>query len=1078
MRKLYILIFALSLFTGTAFGQMVKGHVYDAETHEPLPGVNITYKKINGDTNGTISDADGAYEIALPDGGIDLLFSYIGYENEQLPLILRKGDTKTKDVYMNIKTNLLGDVVVSAGRFEQKLSDVTVSMDLLKAGDIAKQAPTDLSSTLNTMPGVDINDKQPSIRGGNGWTYGVGSRSLVLVDGMSALSSGNGVINWNIVPLENIEQVEVMKGASSVLYGSSALNGVINIRTKRPGLTPTTSARAYVGVYDHPVHDEYEGADVSHARRIGNFDVSGGLNLFSDDGYRDQGYNRRLRLGGNMTYHHPMKEGKLLNYGFNFNYLADKYADFFIWRSPVEVYQPSSIANMGRKGNTFYIDPFFNFTNPTNNTSVDGMSALSSGNGVINWNIVPLENIEQVEVMKGASSVLYGSSALNGVINIRTKRPGLTPTTSARAYVGVYDHPVHDEYEGADVSHARRIGNFDVSGGLNLFSDDGYRDQGYNRRLRLGGNMTYHHPMKEGKLLNYGFNFNYLADKYADFFIWRSPVEVYQPSSIANMGRKGNTFYIDPFFNFTNPTNNTSHKIKTRFYYRGDNIIDGSSSHKSLDDILGNMGSDAVTVNAYIDNIKNGDYSPFFPLIQPILQGDLNGIVDGAVNILNGVFPTATTADYCDLISWVMNNNKENVPKGTDKNYTYYVDYQFNKKWDSGSQITAGATYEHMKSVSKTTGTHDSDNAALFVQYDQRFFDRLSVSAGMRAEYYRVDGYLREADTKLFGTKIPVKPIFRAGLNYQLADYSFIRASFGQGYRYPSLTEKYARKDIGGVGVYPNKEVNAEKGVNAELGFKQGYKFGNLTGFFDLAGFYTQYTDMIEFRFGIFNNTTFQYINGVRDLLSMITQGQMPGFGAQFYNVSKARIYGAEVSTNGVYTFNPNTTLSYNLGYVFIEPEDADYKKKNEEEATYDDPMQMKEKSNTSKYLKYRQKHTVKAILDFQWKRLTLGTNIVWKSKTLAVDYLMVDERAKEQPEIMDYVRDILFGNVNGQTLHSYWAKNNTPYCVVDLRAGVKIMKGLSFQFMVNNLFNKEYSTRPMLVSAPRTYVMQLSANF
>ena len=118
--------------------------------------------------------------------------------------------------------------------------------------------------------------------------------------------------------------------------------------------------------------------------------------------------------------------------------------------------------------------------------------------------------------------------------------------------------------------------------------------------------MTYHHPMKEGKLLNYGFNFNYLADKYADFFIWRSPVEVYQPSSIANMGRKGNTFYIDPFFNFTNPTNNTSHKIKTRFYYRGDNIIDGSSSHKSLDDILGNMGSDAVTVNAYIDNIKNG----------------------------------------------------------------------------------------------------------------------------------------------------------------------------------------------------------------------------------------------------------------------------------------------------------------------------------------------------------------------------------------------------------------------------------------------------------------------------------------
>ena len=214
------------------------------------------------------------------------------------------------------------------------------------------------------------------------------------------------------------------------------------------------------------------------------------------------------------------------------------------------------------------------------------------------------------------------------------------------------------------------------------------------------------------------------------------------------------------------------------------------------------------------------------------------------------VFPSSTS----DLIPWLSNAiNPKADPVTIDKNYTYYLDYQFNKKWDNGTQITAGATYEHMRSTSVTTGNHDSDNAALFFQYDQRFFDRLSVSAGMRAEYYRVDDFLREADTKIFGAKVPVKPIFRAGLNYQLADYSFIRASFGQGYRYPSLTEKYARKDIGGVGVFPNNEVKAEKGVNAELGFKQGYKFGNLMGFFDVAGFYTQYTDMIEFRFGFFD---------------------------------------------------------------------------------------------------------------------------------------------------------------------------------------------------------------------------------
>ena len=98
MRKLYILIFALSLFTGTAFGQMVKGHVYDAETHEPLPGVNITYKKINGDTNGTISYAVCCLKKTLPDGEIEHLFSYIGYENEQIPQKLRREDHQTKEV--------------------------------------------------------------------------------------------------------------------------------------------------------------------------------------------------------------------------------------------------------------------------------------------------------------------------------------------------------------------------------------------------------------------------------------------------------------------------------------------------------------------------------------------------------------------------------------------------------------------------------------------------------------------------------------------------------------------------------------------------------------------------------------------------------------------------------------------------------------------------------------------------------------------------------------------------------------------------------------------------------------------
>ncbi len=106
--------------------------------------------------------------------------------------------------------------------------------------------------------------------------------------------------------------------------------------------------------------------------------------------------------------------------------------------------------------------------------------------------------------------------------------------------------------------------------------------------------------MKDGNLLNYGFNVNFMSDKYADFFLWRSPKDVYEPSPIANMGREANTFYIDPFFNFTNPNNNTSHKVKARFYYRGDNIADGSNSGKSITDILGNMGTDVNAITGIV----------------------------------------------------------------------------------------------------------------------------------------------------------------------------------------------------------------------------------------------------------------------------------------------------------------------------------------------------------------------------------------------------------------------------------------------------------------------------------------------
>lgn len=105
--------------------------------------------------------------------------------------------------------------------------------------------------------------------------------------------------------------------------------------------------------------------------------------------------------------------------------------------------------------------------------------------------------------------------------------------------------------EGIDFSHSRRIGNFDECRRMNIFSDKGYQQGDCNRRVRAGGNATYHQAGK--KIVNYGAGIHFLSDKYGDFLIWRSPSQAYRPSPFTNMGRDGNPFQVVPFYNFNHP---------------------------------------------------------------------------------------------------------------------------------------------------------------------------------------------------------------------------------------------------------------------------------------------------------------------------------------------------------------------------------------------------------------------------------------------------------------------------------------------------------------------------------------------
>ena len=895
----------------------VSGLVCDLQTREPLIGVTVY--DFDNHSVGTVTDMDGMYSIELDTKKpVQLCFSYVGYDTETFVVT---SVTNKLNVNLLPHNELLDDVVVTAGRFEQRQTDVTVSMEVIKPQMLRSQAPTDLSATLQTLPGVEIIDKQPSIRGGGGWTYSVGSRCQVLMDEMTILNPKTGEINWNNVPLENVAQVEVIKGASSVLYGSAALNGVINVRTQRPGLKPETKVSGYVGIYDNYKNYKYTGA----------------------------------RL--------PM-------------------------------------------------------------------------------------------------------------------------------------------YYGAEASHARRVGDFDVSGAISGFKDEGYRQQSFNDRVRLGGNLTYHKPMPAGEYMTMGFNLNYVGNQYGDFFIWRSPKDPIHPSPLTNMGRKEHNFNIDPFFNYDNADKGISHKLRTRFYMTADNLTRPSEGMSTEDLVKWGVTSfDMDKLKGYYDKIQgyldggkkieDALILTFQDVALPVLNEDWIGAIKEGINLVqNGFGYTGTIAELQDALAYGMNLLADNSPTRPELTYNGYVDYQFAKSWNSGVRLTTGINWNHITNTANITGTHQTDNLAAYLQYDHRIVNRLSLSAGVRLEYYRMDNSFKEANIQIGNWLCPVRPVVRAGLNWEIYKAGFLRASFGQGYRNPSITEKFARKDIGGVGVYPNPDIKPERGYNAELGYKQLYKFGPITGTLDVAGFYTEYHDMIEYQFGLFRNSDFTMINSMDDVIeeakTMIDDIKTTkslsnagiGIGAQFVNVGHARIYGAEISTAGKVDINKDMNLLYTIGYTYTEPEDMDYKKRKEVEDTYTDPLQMKNKSNDSKYLKYRNKHSFKATIDYNYNWFSIGTNLSYRSKILAVDYLMVDERAKEEEDLMDYARKFIFGYEDGLSLHDYWMQNNKGIFTMDLRCALRFKEHVEVQFLVNNLLNTEYSFRPMALAAPRTFVCRMNLKF
>jgi iron complex outermembrane receptor protein len=274
--------------------RVVAGIVISRSDSAPVAGASVA---IVGTALRTVTDAAGRFAFARAPGEmLDLLAARIGYEPELASVAEGRADDTTVVISLVPTPIQVSPIVVTASRAEHLAQESPVSVAVATGEDIARRVTITVDEAIALVPGVQILDGQIGIRGSSGYARGVGSRVLMLVDGVPANEGDRDGIDWDLLPVNSVERVEVMKGTGSALYGSSALGGVVNVITREIPDAPQVSVRLLGGGYAAPPSPDWRwrtspallgGADLSVSRRVGPVKVLLAGGVAGDGGYRE-----------------------------------------------------------------------------------------------------------------------------------------------------------------------------------------------------------------------------------------------------------------------------------------------------------------------------------------------------------------------------------------------------------------------------------------------------------------------------------------------------------------------------------------------------------------------------------------------------------------------------------------------------------------------------------------------------------------------------------------------------------------------------------------------------------------------
>ena len=209
-------------------GVSLSGYVTGTDSSS-VAGATILIK---GSTYGTATDKKGFYKINKVNPGTYIIrVSFLGFETQERSITVLRGENRV-DFSMRESNIDLNEVVVTGTKSEKALKDVPVITQVISARKMLQLGITNVTDALQKMvPGLNVSHfgtlTSVTLQGMDA------KYVLFLIDGERIAGEVNGDIDYSMLNLENIDRIEVIKGASSSLYGSNAIGGVINIITKK-----------------------------------------------------------------------------------------------------------------------------------------------------------------------------------------------------------------------------------------------------------------------------------------------------------------------------------------------------------------------------------------------------------------------------------------------------------------------------------------------------------------------------------------------------------------------------------------------------------------------------------------------------------------------------------------------------------------------------------------------------------------------------------------------------------------------------------------------------------------------------